>query len=104
MVWNTPQSATYQTERYFDKCAKPCETCAEEQAKACEEYHGCSKNRAESCAEPCADKRRPSSPKTVSKGLFDDSDMLLVFGVLIILMREKADQKLLFALLIAMLM
>lgn len=104
MVWNTPQSATYQTERYFDKCAKPCETCAEEQAKACEEYHGCSKNRAESCAEPCADKRRPSSPKTVSKGLFDDSDMLLVFGVLIILMREKADQKLLFALLITMLM
>lgn len=100
MVWNTPQSSMYQTERYSDKCAKPCETCAEEQAKACEEYHGCSENR----AEPCADKRRPSSPKTVSKGLFDDSDMLLVFGVLIILMREKADQKLLFALLIAMLM
>lgn len=98
MVWNTPQSAMYQTERYFDKCAadEPCGVCSDGCADACE------KTRNDVCSEARTDTCRRHSPP--SKGLFDDGDMLLVFGVLLILMREKADQKLLFALLLAILM
>lgn len=103
MVWNTPQSSMYQVERYFDKCDADDleETCSEKRAdNAGEHYSGCSETR----AEPRTDMRRPCSRKPSSKGIFDDGDMMLVFGVLLILMREKADQKLLFALLLAMLM
>lgn len=82
MVWNTRQSATYQTECCFDK-----------RAEHGEEVRG--KPRSVNCAE----QRAP-----VSKGLFDDGDMLLVLGLLMILMRENADRKLLFALLLAVIM
>lgn len=98
MVWNTPQSAEYKIERYLDKfdADEPCGACAEEHAETDEKYHGCAESRADKCS--------TCSRKQLSKGLFDDGDTLLIFGVLLILMREKADQKLLFALLIAMLM
>lgn len=106
MVWNTPQSAEYKIERYLDKfdADEPCGACAEEHAETDEKYHGCAESRADRCSESRADKCSTCSRKQLSKGLFDDGDTLLIFGVLLILMREKADQKLLFALLIAMLM
>lgn len=75
MVWNTTQSAMYEAECRCGKCTE-------------EERAG---DRRE-----CPQKKR--------RGLFDDGDTLLIFALLIILMREKSDQKLIFSLLIALLM
>lgn len=76
MVWNTAQSAEYEANRRFEK---PVE---------------------ERCTRECP--RRP--PKPANKGLFDDGDTLLLFALIIILAREKSDQSLIFALLIALMM
>lgn len=78
-VWNTTQSAQYEAER-----------CCDEHDEHTEE------NR--------ADDHRKCSSKVTRKGIFDDGDTLLMFALLMILMRESSDQKLIFSLLIAMLM
>lgn len=75
-VWNTTQSAQYEAER------------------CCDEH----------IEEKRADDRRKCSSKVTRKGIFDDGDTLLMFALLMILMRESSDQKLIFSLLIAMLM
>ena len=82
MVWNTTQSALYRTGRCCDKRAVRTK-CAEEK-------------RAE------APGRRDKPQKR--KSLFDDGDTLLLMVLLYILVREKSDQTLIMALLIAMLM
>ena len=91
MVWNTPQSAVYKSERHVERCN------ADDLGEAHAHRHD------SACANP-TDTCRVCSPSPAKKGLFDDGDMLLIIGLLMILMREKADQKLLFALLLVMLM
>ena len=82
MVWNTTQSALYGTERRCDKRAARTEHAEKKRVEAPKQ-----------CAQP---KDR--------KSLFDDGDTLLLLALLYILIREKSDQTLIMALLIAMLM
>ena len=79
MVWNTTQSSLYKAEH-----------CSERRS-------ACDKERR---ADP---PRRNTAPKR-SKGLLDDGDTLLLLALLYILVREKCDNTLIFALLIAMVM
>lgn len=44
-----------------------------------------------------------SPPKSQSRGLLDDSDTLIILALIMLLMREKADSKLIFALLLVIL-
>ena len=76
MVWNTTQSATYEAERRCDKCTE----------------------------EERAGDRRLCPPQKKRMSLFDDGDTILIFALILFLMREKSDQKLIFSLLIALLM
>ena len=78
IVWNTTQSSQYQAE-----------CCPERRTYRNKKY-----------ADP---PRRSAKPKK-SKGLLDDGDTLLLLALLYILVREKCDNTLIFALLIAMLM
>ena len=73
-VWETKQSALYKSEEQ--------------------------ENRAES---PRADTRK-SVPNNTLNGLFADSDTLLILGLILVLMREKSDRKLIFALIAILLM
>lgn len=100
MVWNTPQSAVYKSERHVERCN------ADDLGEAHAHRHdnACANPRADASYEAQTDTCRVCSPSPAKKGLFDDGDMLLIIGLLMILMREKADQKLLFALLLVMLM
>ena len=79
MVWNTTQSSLYKAQR-----------CPERRT-------ACGKERR-------ADPPRQSTAPKKSKGLLDDGDTLLLLALLYILVREKSDNTLIFALLIAMLM
>ena len=77
MVWNTTQSALYEAPEHR------CDNFAEERRGG--------------------DQPR-RSPQSKRKSLFDDGDALLIFALIMILMREKSDRKLIFSLLIALLM
>ena len=89
MVWNTTQSA-----RYNAQC------CCERKAPRAE------KRRSEEARpdEPRSDASRRSTAPKSHGGLFDDGDTLLLLVLLYILVREKCDQNMITALLIAMLM
>lgn len=89
MVWNTTQSARYNSERCCERKALRTEV------PRAEERHK-DANRAETPRQSAAPKR--------SKGLFDDGDTLLLLVLLYILVKEKTDQTLIMSLLIAMLM
>lgn len=86
MVWSTTQSAEYS--RDFD-------------------------DNEDDFREPCRDEPpcREESPRDIPKcppkpqprGLLDDSDTLIILALIMLLMREKADSKLIFALLLVIL-
>lgn len=88
MVWSTTQSAEYS--RYFDdneddlrEERKP----RRDKARLDEPPH-----EAPKC-----------TPKPQSRGLLDDSDTLIILALIMLLMSEKADSKLIFALLLVIL-
>lgn len=87
MVWSTTQSSRYGEDREGEGWSRPGKIDEE-----CEPFR-------EATPKAHCQKRSPAP-----SGLFDDSDTLLILGLLIILMREKADQKLIFALLFALIM
>ncbi len=89
MVWSTTQSSRYGGEREGEGWSRPGKICEEEEREPFREAPP---------KAPCK-KRSPAL-----SGLFDDSDTLLILGLLMILMREKSDQKLIFALLFTLLM
>ena len=82
MVWNTTQCALYRTER---RCGRRADCKKRSEEKRVEEPQRC-------------------APAKKSKSLFEDGDTLLILVLLYILMREKSDQTLIMALLIALLM
>lgn len=47
----------------------------------------------------CKAPRGDCPPKPVNRGLLEDSDTLIILALIMLLMREKADSKLIFALL-----
>lgn len=95
MVWNTTQSSLYEAENarggeYWREVPlrKRCEPPREAPCgSSCEPVREAPREK------PC--RKRPEA----RRGLFDDSDTILILGLLIILMREKSDQKLILALL-----
>ena len=87
MVWNTTQSARYNTE-----------CCRERKCTADR------KTRSETFQPPPPPPPRPSAQQHKRCSPFDDGDTLLLMVLLYILVREKTDQTLIMSLLIAMLM
>lgn len=87
MVWSTTQSAEYSRdlEDNEDNLREEREPCREEppqREKPCREAPKC-----------------PPKPRS----LFDDSDTLVILALIMLLMREKADTKLILALLLVIL-
>ena len=74
-VWETKQSALYKSEKHFSRAEKP---------------------RADTC--------RKSAPKNMLNDLFADRDTLLILGLIMVLMGEKTDRKLIIALMTILLM
>lgn len=105
MVWNTTQSSYYEAERRSGDPAPGnaviYEKRAARQTEKSEPRRG--EMRGERPSPPCDEPRCPpqAPPK---KGLFEDGDALLMFALLMILMREKADRKLIYSLLFVLLM
>lgn len=95
MVWNTTQSSLYEAENarggeYWGEVARAKQCTAPREARC---GPSCEPPRAASREKPC------QKHSEARRGLFDDSDTLLILGLLIILMREKSDNKLIMALL-----
>lgn len=117
MVWKTTQSAFYRAVDSFNndekKCENRCIPCKEKSyekscgnspeklpEKGCENHRRNEENHRPSgqCSRGCPHcraYRRQSSPLS---GLLSDNDMLLIAGLILILMRQNADQKLILAL------
>ncbi len=121
MVWKTTQSAFYRAVDSFNNGEKTCEFRDVPRKEKGGRERGChspekrpqkhSENRCEDhrrnehdprpngqCSRgcPCCRAyRRQSSPLS---GLLSDNDMLLIAGLILILMRQNADQKLILAL------
>lgn len=90
MVWSVTQSAEYS--RDFDDER-------DNEADFREEPPRCDRVRHE---EPPREVPK-CPPKPQSRGLLDDSDTLIILALIMLLMREKADSKLIFALLLVIL-
>ena len=132
MVWNSTQSALYKAVDDYNMSVISGENCREKTPEKMPENYAqkmpekitgnCSKNNCDSegknCAnfrEKCAEKSAEKSPKfteNVCKNcpkndslsrLFSDRDFLLVAGLILVLMNEKADFKLILALVIVLL-
>lgn len=91
MVWSTTQSAEYS--RDFDDN----EDDFREEPPRRDKAH---------LDEPPREQPRnipKNPPKPQSRGLLDDSDTLILLALIMLLMREKADSKLIFALLLVIL-
>ena len=96
MVWSTTQSSLYEAERAGGRCECEREAPREDH---CETPH---ETPRKAHCEPSREKPRGKRP--AQTGLFVDGDTLLIFGLVMILMREKADRNLIFALLAAFLL
>lgn len=106
MVWNTTQSSYYEAERRGgDNSPRGNAVTYENRAarQTDKREPPCAEERGERTAPPRDEPRRPpeAAPK---KGLFEDGDALLMFALLMILMREKADRKLIYSLLFVLFM
>lgn len=106
MVWNTTQSSYYEAGRRGgdnspNGSAVIYEKRAARQTDKREPPFG--EERGERPAPPRDEPRRPPEAPS-KKGLFEDGDALLLFALLMILMREKADRKLIYSLLFVLFM
>lgn len=110
MVWNTAQSALYKTVDDFNSrenmSGKYAENCAQKEP----EIHGekCGDKSSKKYSENISKKYCQNCPKSCPKNdpfsrIFSDRDLMLIAGLILILLNEKADQKLIFALLFVLL-
>lgn len=91
MVWSTTQSAMYSRDDEDDLREEDCgtEPCPEEPPRR---------------EAPPRDIPRGECPqKPANRGLLEDSDTLIILALIMLLMREKVDSKLIFALLLVIL-
>ncbi len=106
MVWSTAQSALYKAVDDFNsrenESGKYAEKCPQKEPGF---YAG---NSSKKYGENSSKKRVQSCPKNCPKNdpfsrIFSDRDLILIAGLILILLNEKADQKLIFALLFVLL-
>lgn len=83
MVWSTTQSAEYSQDRVE---AQP------------ERRERPERPNREKPSRPASHDKCP--PKPAGRGIFEDSDTLIILALIMLLMRENADSKLIFALLL----
>lgn len=117
MVWKTTQSAFYRAVDSFNNnektCEKPdiprkekrdekscCNSPKKRPEKECESHRRNEENRRSSgqCSRGCPHCRVYRRQPSPISGLLSDNDMLLIAGLILILMRQNADQKLILAL------
>ena len=125
MVWNSTQSALYKAVDDFNSNANQreniCEKYTEKMPQKFSENNPekCAQKSRENCTEKCTDFEGKKCEKNARNfcenackncpkndafsGLFSDRDFLLVAGLILILMNEKADFKLILALAIVLL-
>lgn len=97
MVWSTTQSSLYEAER-----ARAPRECEREAAREYPRESECNFARDVPHSRPC--NRSSGNVPAAGRGLFDDGDTLLILGLLMILMRERSDQKLILALVAVLLL
>ena len=88
MVWSTTQSAEYSRDPNNN------EDDLREERKP---------RRDKACLDEPPRGAPKCPPKPQARGLLDDSDTLIILALIMLLMREKADSKLIFALLLVIL-
>ncbi len=117
MVWKTTQSAFYRAVDSFNndekKCENRCTPCKEKRyEKNCgnspekRPENGCENHRRNEeyrrpnvqCSRGCPHCRVYRKQPAPLARMFSDNDMLLIAGLILILMRQNADQKLILAL------
>ena len=125
MVWNSTQSALYKAVDDFNSSANQCENICENYTEKIPQKfiennpEKCAQKSRENCTEKCTDFEGKKCEKNarnfcendckncpkndVVSRLFSDRDFLLVAGLILILMNEKADFKLILALAIVLL-
>lgn len=110
MVWNTAQSALYKAVDDFNsrenQSGKYGENCPQKEP----DFHTQKNNENESknYSRNSSKKYSQNCPKSCQKNdpfsrIFSDRDFMLIAGLILILLNEKADQKLIFALLFVLL-
>lgn len=118
MVWDSLQSPLYRAVENFNSAAQPCEpSVGKLTQESCEQKHEhiapkpCHPSCEQQESEPCDHKpriaERPQNNDRFGnplQALFSDKDMLLVAALIIILIHEKADMKIIIALGLILLM
>ena len=109
MVWNTSDSPLYRAVESFNNSTTPAAPrCEPKKEQPCADKCECA------AAPPCCDEpklaphnappQRPQQYSSPLQALFGDKDMLLVAALIIILIHEKADMKIILALGLILLM
>lgn len=106
MVWSTAQSALYKAVDDYNSRENKSENYTENRPQKEPEIHAenCSENSSKKYTENSSKKCCQNCPKIDPfSRIFSDRDLMLIAGLILILLNEKADQKLIFALLFVLL-